>query len=278
MNAIDAHCHIWTPDTQKYPLAPGHRRANMEPASFTVEQLLAEMQAVGVAKTVLIQMSFYGYDNSYMLDAIAAHPGKFRGVAVIEQDHADPAPLMRELKAKGCSGFRIYPKDRDFENWLSSDTMRAMWKTAGEQHLNMCCLMDPNGLPALDRMCRMFPETPVVIDHICRIGVTGELPPADLDALCGMARHPQVTVKVSAFYALGKKLPPYTDLGPAIQRLLSAFGRERLMWASDGPYQMQPPHSLKASIELIRSGLPFLSDEDKDWLLRGTAQRVYFGS
>jgi len=136
--------------------------------------------------------------------------------------------------------------------------------------------MDPNGLPALDRMCRQYPETPVVIDHMCRIGVTGQIPPADLQALCEMSRHPQLTVKVSAFYALGKKSPPYTDLGPMIQRLLDAFGPQRLMWASDGPFQMQPPHSYKASLELIQSKLDFLTADAKEWLLRKTAERVFF--
>lgn len=276
MNYIDAHSHIWTPDTQKYPLGPGHRRANMEPPSFTVEQLQAEMQAIGVARVVLIQMSFYGYDNSYMLDAIAAHPGKFRGVAVIEQDKGEPTALMADLKKKGCSGFRIYPKDRNFDTWLSSETMHAMWRVGAKERLNMCCLMDPNGLPALDRMCRQYPETPVVIDHMCRIGVTGEIPPADVKALCDMARHPQVTVKVSAFYALGKKAPPYTDLGPLIKQLLDAYGPQRLMWASDGPYQMQPPHSYKASLDLLLKGLDFLNADAREWLLRKTAEKVFF--
>lgn len=276
MPAIDAHCHIWTPDTEHFPLAGGHRRANMEPASFTVEELLKEMQAVDVDRVVLIQMSFYGYDNSYMLKAIADHPGRFRGVAVIEQDLGDPTPQMLQLKAQGCTGFRIYPKDRKFETWLSSETMRAMWKTAAEQQLNMCCLMDTNGLPALDQMCRMYPDTPVVIDHMCRIGVTGEIVVSEVQALCDMARHRNVTVKISAFYALGKKAPPYTDLGPMIHKLLLAFGPQRLMWASDGPYQMQPPHSYKASVELIRKGLSFLTAEDREWLLQKTAERVFF--
>ncbi|MBI1349050.1 amidohydrolase family protein [bacterium] len=276
MTTIDAHCHIWTPDTERFPLAPGHRRANMEPASFTVEELMKQMQGVNVDKVVLIQMSFYGYDNSYMLKAIADHPDKFRGVAVIEQDEGDPTELMKQLKKQGCSGFRIYPKDRQFKTWLSSDTMHTMWKVGAAEHLNMCCLMDTNGLPALDQMCRMYPQTPVVIDHMCRIGVTGEIVESELQALCDMARHRNVTVKVSAFYALGKKSPPYTDLGPMIEKLLTAFGPERLMWASDGPYQMQPPHSYKASVELIRDGLSFLKPTDKEWLLAKTAERVFY--
>jgi predicted TIM-barrel fold metal-dependent hydrolase len=278
MNYVDAHCHIWTPDTPRYPLGPGHRRANMEPASFTVEQLQAEMQPIGVARVVLIQMSFYGYDNSYMLDAIEKFPKLFRGVAVIEQDQGDPTAQMLSLKKRGCIGFRIYPKDRQFDSWLASETMQAMWRVGAKERLNMCCLMDPNGLPALDRMCRQYPETPVVIDHMCRIGVTGEVPPADLKALCDMARHPQLTVKVSAFYALGKKAPPYTDLGPMVRQLLDAYGPQRLMWASDGPYQMQPPHTYKASLELIKSGLDFLTPDAKEWLLRKTAERVFFAA
>ncbi len=41
---IDAHVHVWTPDTDKYPLAEGFKRSDMKPASFTPEQLFAHMQ------------------------------------------------------------------------------------------------------------------------------------------------------------------------------------------------------------------------------------------
>jgi predicted TIM-barrel fold metal-dependent hydrolase len=273
---IDAHSHIWTPDTTRYPLTGGYRRAQMEPLSFTVEELKQEMQPLGVGRVVLIQMSFYGYDNSYMLDAIAASPRQFVGVAVIEQDRGDPAEAMTRLQKQGCTGFRIYPKDRPFEQWLSSETMQQMWRIAARERLNICCLMDTHGLPALSEMCRKFPETPVVIDHLCRIGVSGTIAAEDVRALCQMARHPQVTVKVSAFYALGKKQPPYHDLADMIRQVHEAFGPQRLMWASDGPFQMQAPHSYRASLDLIQSGLPFLNDDDRSWLLHKTAERVFF--
>lgn len=273
---IDAHSHIWTPDTQRYPLAAGFRRANMDPPSFTFEELSQQAIPVGVSRVVLIQMSFYGYDNSYMLDAIAKHPAMYRGVAVIDQE-SDRAPdTMRDLKQKGVRGFRIYPKDRPLDRWLSSAGMRAMWKCGADQNLAMCCLMDPNGLPALGSMCREFPETPVVIDHMCRIGVTGQVPQDDVQALCDMAKHKRLTVKVSAFYALGKKKAPYHDLAPLIKRLYDSYGPERLMWASDAPFQVVDGHTYKASIDLIQSGLDFLKATDQDWLLRKTAEKVFF--
>lgn len=276
MNFIDAHSHIWTQDTKSYPLGPGWRRLNIDPPSWTAEELLKEAGAVGVNRVVLIQMSFYGYDNSYMLDSIRRAPGKFAGVAVIDQDGRRPDLQMRQLKGQGVRGFRIYAKNQPPDKWLSSDAMHAMWTCGAEENLAMCCLMDPAELPALDRMCRDFPETPVVIDHLCRIGVTGTIDPKDAKALCDMARHKRVSVKVSAFYALGKKQAPYKDLGPFIKQVVDAFGPERLMWATDCPYQAAGGHTYKDSIDLIKTGLDFLSAGEKDWLLRKAAENVFF--
>ena len=276
MNYIDAHSHVWTPDTDKYPLAAGFRRALMDPPSFTAEELQAQMKPVGVNRVVLIQMSFYGHDNSYMLDCMRKYPGMFSGVAVIDQNANQPAAEMKRLKALGVRGFRIYPKDRPVADWLGSEGMHAMFTTGRKENLAMCCLIDADALPALDRMCRDFPDTPVVIDHICRVGVTGEILPKDVKALCDMARHKQVAVKISAFYALGKKQPPYHDLAPLIKQVYDAFGPQRLMWASDSPFQVVGGHKYQDSIELIKSGLAFLSADDREWLLRKTAERVFF--
>ena len=278
MNFIDAHSHIWTPDTARYPLAAGFRRADMVPPSFTAEELLAEAKAVGVNRVVLIQMSFYGFDNSYMLDMIAKHPGQFSGVAVIDQNAKDPGAEMKQLKARGVRGFRIYPKDRPAADWLGTDGLHKMFAAGAKENLAMCCLIDPNALPALDRMCRDFPDTPVVIDHLCRIGVSGRIEPKEVKALCDMARHKQLHVKVSAFYALGQKKAPYRDLSPMIRQVYDAFGRERLMWATDCPFQVVGGHKYKDSIELVQHGLAFLSTDDKDWVLCRTAEKIFFHS
>ena len=109
-----------------------------------------------------------------------------------------------------------------------------------------------------------------------RNAVDGEIRDADVAALCKMARHKLASVKLSAYYALGKKMAPYTDLGPMIRRLLDAFGRERLMWATDCPYQVQGEHTYRDSIELVRSRLDFLAPDDRTWLLRKTAEGVFF--
>jgi predicted TIM-barrel fold metal-dependent hydrolase len=83
-------------------------------------------------------------------------------------------------------------------------------------------------------------------------------------------------VKVSAFYALGNKRPPYNYLVPSIRRLVDAFGAERLMWASDAPYQINKHNSYAASLDFVTNELGFLSKGDRQWLLQRTAEKVFY--
>lgn len=274
---IDAHVHVWTPDTESYPLAAGFRRDEMKPPSFTPDELFSHAKPCGVGRVVLIQMSFYGFDNSYMLDTIRRHQGVFSGVAVIDDSAADPPAEMRRLAERGVRGFRIYPRNLEVDRWLDGPGMQAMWKCGADEGLAMCHLVNPNALPAIDRMCRRFPDTPVVVDHFARIGVDGTIRDAELDELCGLGRHAKTYVKISAFYALGEKRAPYLDLVPMIRKLLDAYGPDRLMWATDCPYQVQEGHTYADSIALMRDHLGFVSDGDRDWLLRKTAEKVFFG-
>jgi predicted TIM-barrel fold metal-dependent hydrolase len=272
---IDAHVHVWTADTVRYPLKPGFPKEKMRAPSFTPEELFAHTRPCGVARIVLIQMSHYGYDNSYMLDMMEKHRGVFSGVACIDKDDR-PRERMLELAARGVRGFRITARGLPADRWFDDEPMAAMWKCGADEGLAMCPLINPQHLPALESMCRRFPDTPVVVDHFARIGVDGQFRKTDLDNLCGLARHKSVRVKVSAFSALGKKQAPYLDLAPMIRRVLDAFGPERLMWATDCPWQVMGGHTYKDSLDLIDVRIDFVTDHDREWMLRKTAQGTFF--
>lgn len=276
---IDAHSHIWTSDTEKFPLVPGMTKADLKPASFTDDELLAVCRPHGVGRVVLIQHSFFHlWDNGYILDAIRRRPKLFRGVGMIDDTKPGAGAEMKRLLPLGVTGFRITPFVRKEKPaaWLDTEGMREMWGTGAKTRQAMCCLINPADLAAVDAMCEKYPETPVVIDHFARIGADGEIRDADVDKLCSLAKRKQVSVKVSAYYALGKKASPYLDLAPMIKRVFEAYGPERLMWASDSPYQLQGGHEYGPSIALVRDKLDFLKASDKQWLLRKTAERVYF--
>ncbi len=274
---IDAHSHIWTRDVERYPLAEGTTLDDLQPPSFTAEELLKTARPEGVGRVVLIaHHKFYAYDNSYMTDAAKHYPGVFKVVGMIDESKPHPDVAMRRLLKQHVTGFRIVPWIRGEDKWLASDGMALMWRTAADTRQAICCLINPSDLPAVDGMCERFADTPVVIDHFARIGVDGTIGEGDLKNLCRLARHKHTHVKISAYYALGKKKPPYLDLAGMIRRVLDAFGPERTMWASDSPYQLDGENTYRASISLVRDKLDFLSDGDRQWLLRKTAEKVYF--
>ncbi|WP_442511163.1 amidohydrolase family protein [Novipirellula sp. SH528] len=272
---IDAHVHVWTPDTDKYPISPQFSKSDMLPNSFTDEQLFSHCRPAGVERVVLIQMSFYQYDHSYMLDVMKANPGVFSGVALIDHHRPDLGKQMQSLAQKGMRGFRLHSRG-DAKDWVDDPGMQKLWRTAADEGLAVCPLINPGDIQYVDALCKRFPETTVVVDHFARIGVSGKIEQDSLDQLCRLARFPNAHVKTSAFYALGKKQPPYVDLIPMIKQVTEHFGPERLMWASDCPFQVEDGHTYDASIALIRDRIDFLSASDKQWLLKGTAEKVFF--
>jgi predicted TIM-barrel fold metal-dependent hydrolase len=208
---------------------------------------------------------------------IALHKNVFVGTAVIDPLGDAPDRLMGELAKKRVRAFRILPAlgKVPVGRWLQPPGYAKMFAAGAKNNQAMSCLIEPDALPELDRMCRKFPDTPVIIDHLCRIGLDGTIRDKDVDALYAMAAHKQVKVKVGAFYALGKKQPPYTDLGPMIQKVVKAFGANRCMWESDCPFQVVKD-KYQDSLDLIRKRLDFLTNDDKDWLLRRTAEGFFF--
>jgi predicted TIM-barrel fold metal-dependent hydrolase len=274
---IDAHSHIWTPDTGHYPLAEGFKIEDMKPRSFTAEELLAICRPAGVGRVNLIQMSFYAFDNAYMLDMINLYPDRFVGTAIVDPLGPKPDEAMRTLLPKGVRAFRIAPNYSKLPpaRWLEPPGYAAMFAASAETGQALSCLINPDAFAEVDRMCTRFPDTTVIIDHLGRIGSDGTVRDADLDALCALARHPRVLVKVGAFYALGKKTPPYLDLIPPIKRVVQAFGARRCMWESDCPFQVVRDRYID-SLALVRDRLDFLGPDDRDRLLWRTAEQILF--
>ena len=274
---VDAHVYVWTPDTDAYPLDANFSKQAMQPPSFTPEELFQHCESSGVDRIVLIQMSFYQYDNRYMLDMVKAHPGRFSAVGIVDYHRADLVSHLATLQQAGVRGLRIHSRGGNSATWNSDPAMAKLWRTCQRMGIAICPLINTEDIPLVDRLCQQHPDTTVVVDHFGRVGISGTIDEDDLNNLCRLARFPNVNVKTSAFYALGEKRPPYRDLLPMIARVRDAFGPQRLMWASDCPYQVQGRHTYEASIALIRdAGESLFSAGDKEWLLRKTAERIFF--
>jgi predicted TIM-barrel fold metal-dependent hydrolase len=253
---VDAHIHVW-PELGE----------QSKPSRYTADDHFAVSRPAGVVRTVLIQPGQFRFDNSYMLAAVRAHPGVFSAVAVVDADQpaAQLDALAAQLRQQGVRGFRV----------TGEKAANALCRMAAKNRMAICPLINPDALAWVGAMCEKHRDVTVVIDHLARIGATGQIADADVRALCGLAKHRRVHVKVSAFYALSRKAAPYTDLEPLIRQVFETYGPRRLMWGSDAPYQAQAPHSYQASVDLVGQ-LRFLTADDRDWLLRRTAERVFF--
>lgn len=283
---VDAHSHLWSPERSRYPLRPGANEADVQPKGFTPGDFFAHARPEGVNRVVIIgHTAHFGSDATYLTDVLKARPGEIAAQAYL--DHADPnvTTRMAELKRQGVKAFRFRLLDPWQADFPETHPIMKAYQFAAMQRLVICPLTNPDWLPQLDRLSAALPATTVVIDHFARIGVDGlgkvppvpgTIKPEDVTNLVKLARHPGVHVKVSAFYALGRRTPPYDDMLPLIKELVQAYGPERLMWGSDSPYQIVSPHTYRASIALIRDRLDGVSEEDREWLLRKTAERVFF--
>ena len=255
----------------------------MKPPSFTPEELFAHCRPAGVNRINLIQMSFYESDHSYMLDAIERFPESFAGTGLllgVTAEGARPVETMLEMAKRRVYAFRIsggqYSRDGAGQ-WMDHPQFEAIYRAGAEHNLAPSFLVGPEHLPEIGRMSERFPDTPVIIDHIARIGAGGKPPDlAAVETLCGLAKHRRVLLKIGAFYALSSQGPPYTDLLPLIRRVVEAFGPERCMWESDCPYQVQPPHDYASSVDLIRRHADFLSASDKERILVRTTEEFFF--
>ena len=269
---IDAHSHIWTADVKRFPLAPGKTVKDLQPRSFSPETLIALGKTEGIARHVLISHGpYHGYNNDYYIYAAKKYPGVFAIVGAMNPGLDRIPARMRTNRRLGIIGYRIKPNSN--VDWLQADPMVAMWRTGAAERIAMCPLIDPKYIAGIGPMCEQFPDTTVVIDHCARIDTQHK---AELNELCALAKHSNVHVKISAFYAFGSKQPPYLEQGPKIKRLFEAYGPHRLMWASDCPYQLENGNTYTDSISFIRDRLNFISDADKDWLLRRTAEKIFF--
>ncbi len=282
---VDAHVHVWTRDVDRYPLAAGFTLEDFIVPSFTTEELAEHGRGSGVTRFNLVQMTWYGLDHSYIADAIAADPAHFVGTGIVpaitDVALAAPERAMRALAEQGMYAFRLRgralePLPGGSGRWMDQSSYTEMFAAGARHNLALSFLMNPPDIPEIDRMCALHPDTPVIVDHIGRIGGGGRIDEDDVRALCALSRRPRVMVKIGAFYGLGERKAPYTDLLPLIRRVIDAFGPARCMWESDSPLQVVPPHDYAGSVAPIRDLAGFLSANDRYELMVGTAERFFF--
>lgn len=249
--ATDCHFHVFPEGTVA---VAGARYAPRYGASL--EQWAGGSAPHGIGRGVLVQPSFLGCDNAFLLERLRAEPGRLRGVGVVAPDIGRAE--LEAMHASGVRGIRLNLVGTDHAPGRETQALCVRVAALGwhvELHTEPGRL-----LPVLQRL----PSGPtLVLDHFGR--------PAEAAELDGAVRgrEDRLYVKLSAPYRLGGCSP--RELA---RRWLALLGPDRLLWGSDWPCTAHEEEQRRAQDPAVL--LDWLEDADAAGAALGrNPQRLY---
>jgi len=226
---IDCHAHVFRRDL---PM-PDRRRA---PAGYdaTVDDYLGQLDAHGMSRGVLIQPSFLGTDNSYLVAALRAHPERLRGVAVVEPGIAPEE--LHALATAGVVGIRL-----NLIGLPTPDFASPTWAALIRQLRQMQWQVEVHQVaaklePVIDPL--LAAGLNVVVDHFGRPDETLGVDDPGFRYLISTGRSRQVWVKLSGAYRNGGHGVGEATARTAVPLLKASHGLDRLVWGSDWPHTL----------------------------------------
>lgn len=229
---IDSHAHVWD---RSCTIVEGARyRPDYE---ATVGTYLRILDTNGIEQGVLVQPSFLGTDNRYLLDCLKAHPDRLRGIVMLKPDVQ--TDQIAELVAQGVIGVR-YNLLSLAPSQLAGPEYRALTKEIADAGLWI--EVQAHGVDWPD-VLETLGDVPLMVDHF---GKPSGPDCVGLRAI--LQRNPAKScVKLSAPY---RQVPE--QMAPFACSLLDHFGAERCLWGSDWPWtQHEAQHDYSDSMRWL---------------------------
>jgi predicted TIM-barrel fold metal-dependent hydrolase len=262
---VDAHAHVFS---QALAFA-GERRYTPE-YDASLQDWRTLLDAQGISHGVLVQPSFLGTDNSYLLEALAQAPERLRGVAVVDPD-VSHAQLQRMARL-GVVGIRLNLMGKSLPD-LASAQWRPLLEQVAQLGWHVELHRQIEDIPALCAALQPY-GLRVVIDHFGRPHAAFGVQHATFQNLLALGGG-NVWVKISAVYRLGGTERENLEFArDAIPLLVEHYGTERLMWGSDWPHtQFEDRVSYATQFALLEQLVP--REAQRQALLRDGAVALF---
>jgi predicted TIM-barrel fold metal-dependent hydrolase len=267
---IDSHLHVWSNEPDRYPWAG---KGTTEAGS--VELLLETMGKSDVDKAVIVQPIHYLYDNTYVADCLKQYPGKFSAMAIMDRHRPDAVEhLVKLVTEDGFEGLRMHlGRPDDPTEWAAPD-QDPIWRKAEELGASFLSFGPAEKQSAVQPIIARCPGVKVILDHLGGAPIDEEPPYPRLNHVLNLASYPNVYVKFTPQAGLSNEDFPLADTHATYERIYDAFGPQRLMWGTDFPHILRNI-GYENGLALFRDHLPFLNDNDKEWLLSKTALSIW---
>ncbi|WP_439398879.1 amidohydrolase family protein [Bradyrhizobium sp. PMVTL-01] len=222
---IDTHAHVFH---RGLKLAPGRRYAPDYDAPLAL--YLEQLDRSGMSNGVLVQPSFLGTDNSYLVDCLKQANGRLRAIAVV--DPAVSAEELRALDRAGVVGIRLNLVGQPLPDLAAGEwkallgQVKAMgWQVEIQRNAADLAVLAPQ---LLDH------GLTIVLDHYTlpdpKLGVADP----GFQSVLKLGATKNVWVKISAPYRNGAAGEEFAK--QACPLLRNAYGLDRLLWGSDWPH------------------------------------------
>lgn len=274
---IDIHPHIVSPDTKKYPLDPlgGTQSTWSSERPTTYDDLLRAMDDAGVAKAAIVHSSTaYGFDNSYVADAVEAVPERFTGVYSIDVLAPDAVKTFDFWLGRGCTGMRLFTTGStlpDQATWFADPKTYPFWEHAAATNIPVCVQMKQEGIPLLRQIMDKFPKVTILLDHFSRAPFTDGPPYAQAADFLALAKYKQVYLKVTPINVTPKSWGK-GDAKTFFGKIIDTFGAERIGWGSNFPNSVG---TMKEILNAAQQSFAFAKASDQDWIFGKTALELY---
>ena len=274
---IDLHPHIISYDTDRYPVSPlgGQRSKWSEERPCDFPELVASMDAAGVDKAAIVHSSTtYGYDASYLADAIADRHDRFAGVFSVDVLAPDGPEKISHWVGRGLTGLRLFAAGSTVkanQGWIAAPETYPSWRRASDLGIPVAISMRLEGLPALYDILERFPDVRIILDHLMLTPIDDGPPYAASAAFFELAKYDKVFVKLTTNNirrARDGRATPETFFG----RLVDSFGSSRMGWGSNFPNEIGP---LSQHVQEAQAMLAFLPAADRHNIFCGTAMDLY---
>jgi 2-pyrone-4,6-dicarboxylate lactonase len=268
--AVDCHCHTFE-DQTKYPLYPGR---SYTPPLCTLQNYLDMCAAIGIERTVQVNASVYGTDNSVTLDLIRTlGHRKARGVAGLSLD-AKPDHLER-LHEGGMRGVRLSTHVKGYGGMELIKAMAAVVKPFG-WHLQVH-VANSSEIAEHEKELMAAP-VPLVFDHMVSTrGSEGVGAPGFQALLRLLKQRDDCWVKISSWYRRSDNGPPdYSDMKALAQALVDARP-DRCVFGTNWPHPVWHG-DMPNDGDLISMFCDWITDpEARRKVLSANPARLYWG-
>jgi predicted TIM-barrel fold metal-dependent hydrolase len=262
---VDSQIHMWKASTPERPWVPGTRPQLPEP--MTIERVVPMIDEAGVDRVVIVPPTLEGERVDYGQEAARRYPGRFATMGHIRLDDPGEArrlPAWREQPA--VLGIRLNIAGAQAK-WLSDGTTDWFWPAAEKAGIPIMFLTTGQ-LPLFGAIAERHPGLVLIIDHM---GISSEalrnnMMPATVAAAAALARHPNVSVKLSSAPLFSVEPYPFRDMTVHIRRLFEAYGPRRCYWGSDVTNSFAKA-TYRQRVTHFTEELDFLSEDDKDWIM-----------